>query len=434
MKFLNIFNKQKKNVTSEIFTYPEYHKNKYESVSLVDILVETWNSLNADLISPYLEDDFRYNSAWVENTIEGKGLYLDYLRKKFTTIKESGDIPTADVIEDNGRLRPRLRQRGNSVETILDITEHDGKISRIFMRPPVNISIIDMDEWGDLEQGYRVVLQTCLQIGGKAIQDYVSSKGLTFPDFSWLQTNLIWPSFQHLCFRYLSNVYSIILAVHGFSSSSGREDDRIIVAKQDYENLLHECEKNNLIPCILPIAIRSQVTMIDDVHLLHAVTGEHITIDNIIQKEQVPMSEWEINSMGIQTVVEYLKKENCQINSYCDVVGIEPQIWFKKDEKTSYIIVRSIPVGKRKEKFVINKNSLSRFADYDGYFADVQFSSSNPVLRDGLGLSKRDTDEDVWMWRGDSFYCNFKGIQEIENAIVTNDFIEVCEKELYDIK
>ena len=142
--------------------------------------------------------------------------------------------------------------------------------------------------------------------------------------------------------------------------------------------------------------------------------------------------------MGVQTVMQYIEKEKGKINSYCDVVGIEPQIWFEKNGKTSYVIVRAIPVGYRKHKFEINHNLLLRLSEYDGYFADVHFASSSAVLFDEKGirvpLGKRDGDEDVWMWRGDSFYCHFIGLQPIENAIVDNDFIEVIDEPSYDIK
>lgn len=172
-------------------------------------------------------------------------------------------------------------------------------------------------------------------------------------------------------------------------------------------------------------------------HLIHAVTGEYIRLERTTSEENVPMSEWEINSMGIQTVVNYLRQQNLKIMSYCDVVGIEPQIWFEKNGKMSYVIVRSIPIGKRKEDFPVNNNLLLRLSDYDGYFADVQFASSSPILKDENGnivpLGKRDGDEDVWMWRGDGFYCNFTGLQEIERAIASNEFIKVYEKESYDI-
>lgn len=439
MKLFSFFHKHHKdNDDSKKIIDSEMTNKGYKRCSLTDIIVETWNGLNADLLSPFLADDLQYNSVWVSNTMKGKEQYLTYLRGKFETLKKSGDAPVADVVDESGCLRPRLIQKGTGVESILDIVERDGKITCILMRPISKVSIIGDEEWKSFEEAYSNILPTCFQIGGKSIQDYVVSKGFTHSEFTWLQTDLVRPSFQHLCFRYLSNVYSVIIAVHGFSSREGKDDDRIIVSKQDYMNLVRESEKNNLLPCFLPVAARPQMPMINDIHLVHAITGEIIKLDNRDKQEQVPMSDWEINSFGVQTVIQYLRKENCKINSYCDVVGIEPQIWFEKDGKPSYVIVRSIPIGKRKEKFGINNNLLLRLADYDGYFADVQFTSSSPILKDGDGnivpLSKRDGDDDIWMWRGDSFYCNFIGLQEIEKAIVDNNFIDVYEADSYDIR
>jgi hypothetical protein len=439
MKLFSFFKKHKKeNVTLGVTADSESSKKKLERDSMTDILVATWNTLNVDLLASYLAKDFQYNSVWVSNTIKGKEQYLTYLRGKFDALKKSGDVPIADVIDESGYLRPRIRQQGLGVELVLDVVEEDGKITRILMRPIVKVSILDEKEWASFAGAYNGTLPMCYQTGGKSIQKFISSKGLTHPDFAWLQSNLVRPSFQHLCFRYLSDVYSIIIAVHGFSSGGGKDDDRIIVSKQDYENLVRESKKNNLVPCFLPIAARPQLPMINGIHLIHAITGEIIQLGSRVNELRIPMSEWEINNMGIQTVTQYLIKENCKINSYCDVVGIEPQIWFEKEGKTSYVIVRSIPIGKRKEKFRINKNLLLKLVDYDGYFADVQFESSSPILKDGDGnivpLGKRDGDDDIWMWRGDGFYCNFNGLQKIEKAIVENNFIEVYEADSYDIR
>ena len=279
-----------------------FSKNKKENLN--DILVSTWNELNADLLSPFLVDDFHYNSAWISNTMKDKSQYLDYLRKKFETIKKSDQAPVADIINENGITRVRLRQQWNGVETILDMAEKDGKITHILMRPIAKVSILDEEEWGYFAKAYNGILPMCYQIGGKSVQDYVSSKGLSHPDFAWLQTNLVRPSFQHLCFRYLSDVYSIIIAVHGFSLGEGKDDDRIIVSKQDYENLVRESKKNNLVPCFLPIAARPQLPMINGIHLIHAITGEIIKLDGRVSEQQIPMSEWEINSLGVQTVTQ----------------------------------------------------------------------------------------------------------------------------------
>ena len=117
------------------------------------------------------------------------------------------------------------------------------------------------------------------------------------------------------------------------------------------------------------------------------------------------------------------------------MVGIDPQIWFQKDNELCYVTVRTNPAGKRREDFSINKELLLRLVEYGGYFADVQFSSASPVLTDDDGsiipLSQRL--EDKKMYRGDKFFINFRGLQKIERAITENSFIKVSDEELVDL-
>lgn len=404
--------------------------------SLTEVIVSAWQSLDAELLAPFLSDDFRYNSVWVSETLVGKDRYLEYLRGKFETLRKSGSAPIADTINEFGSSKPHLSQQDLGVESILDYEQKDGQIVRMLMRPVVRITVVDKDNWPQYEQAYSQNLPMALQVAGKTIQDYTETKGIEHPSFAWLQTSLVRPSFQHLCFRHQSDVYSILIAIHGLQSSEKKDEDGIIVSKQDYDNLLSEAENNNLIPCIAPVALHARLPMIGELNLVNAVTGEPVTLNN--KQEQIPMSAWEKRSMGVQVVIQQLEKMNYKIKSYCDLTGIEPQIWFENDGKTGYVLVRSIPIGKRSEKIQISKKMLKRLADYEGYFADVQFASSSPILKDEKGevvpLSKRDGDKDIWMWRGDSFYVNFTGLQRIEEAISKNSFIEVRDDDVFDIR
>ncbi len=405
---------------------------------LIDIIVSTWKKLDADIIASYLSDTFRYNSAWISNTITGKDEYLSYLRKKFETIKRSGDCPSVDVIDENGFSFPHIKQIGTGADSILAYWQVNGKIERMFMKPTIKLNIVPREEWRDFSKAYQDNFYLSYKTAGESIQKYVSEKGLEFPDFSWILINLASPTFQHLCFRYQTYIFSIIIGIHGFETKEEKEIDGIVVSEQDYNKLILESKNNNLIPCICPIAARPQLPLINKLCLIHAITGDYITLENLLPQEQVPMSKWEINSMGVQIVKEHIEKENVKINSYCDVVGIEPQIWFEKNGRSSYVIVRSNPIGKRKEKFGINRNLLLSLKEYDGYFADIQFASSSPILKDENGkivpLSMRDGDKDVWMWRGDGFHYHFTGLQPIKKAIADNDFIVVVDEPSYDIK
>lgn len=393
---------------------------------LCNIIVSTWQKLDVDILSPYLSDDFKYNSAWVSDTIASKECYLDYLRGKFETIRKSGNNIVVEAIDEFEHLRPRIRQTTLGAETILDFEQKDGFIVKMFMRPIIKTSVID-DCWPQCKTTYTDNLPKAIQIAGYAIQSFIEAQGINQNEFSWLQTSLISPSFQHICFRYHSDVYSILIAMHGCQSPDEKNGDEIILSKQDYDNLLTESEKNNLIPCIAPVALTAQLPMLNGLNLIHAISGKPIVLNSSTESKQVAMSKWEINSMGVDVVVQYLQEQNLKVKSHCNMLGIQPQIWFEMDGKTSYVIVHSIPIGERSEKFPICKDLFANLAEYQGYFANVMFASSSPILKDENGqivpLSKRDTDGDVWMWRGDGFYCYFNGLQNIQDALESNSVI-----------
>lgn len=283
-------------------------------------------------------------------------------------------------------------------------------------------------EWRAHAEQYKQYLPMCFRIGGIAIQNYMKEHGIDHPDFAWLQTDLLRPAFQHLCFRHRLDVYSILIAIQGLITSS---DGEYFVSRQDYDNLLRESQRNNLIPCILPVSVGTKKPIEDGVHLFHAQTEAPIQLDNGVRHGQVPMSAWEVNSMGVQIVVQNLRKEGIERISFCDVAGVAPQIWFEKGGKRNFVIVRTTSAGKSNSLFEIKKSLLSRLADSEGYFADVQLASGSAVLKDEYGnivpLSKRFGKEDVWLWRGDGFIIKYRGIQQLGQAIRENAFIKVVE-------
>lgn len=299
----------------------------------------------------------------------------------------------------------------------------------MLMRDHINLKIVPGQAWHQYSEEYDKFLPEALNIAGNSLQKQINDKGFEFPDFSWIQTSLVQPSFQHLCFRLGSNVYSVLLAI--------QEDEEgvPVVSRKAYDNLILESKENNLIPCIFPVAARPRIPFTLTSNLFHAETLKLIELEKNDETVKVPMSKWEINNFGINTVMNYLKKKGYMIHSYCDLVGIDSQIWFIKDNELCYVIVRTNPAGKRREEFSINKELLLKLVEYGGYFADVQFSSSSPILFEDDGsiipLSKRF--EDQKLYRKDGFYCNFKGLQKIEKAILENGFIQISDKELYDL-
>lgn len=422
--FDNLFNKKKSEVNHIEDSFDlENDTSLEDSQSLLDIIVSSWQNLDADIIAPYLSDDFQYNSVWVTATMNGKDDYLEFLRGKFENFKKTDNLPIVDVIDENGVDLPHFLQ--GEAEGVIDFQQKDGKIISMLMRPFLRIKVVDDNEWRSYVQAYQDFLQQAVQIAVDTIHNYANDRGLEYPQFSWLQAHPNHPSFQHLCFRTKTNVYSVLIALHGFSTENGEEDNSIVVHKRDYDNLILETGKNDLIPCILPISGLAKIPMTKDNPLIHAKTWKRINLDDE-ELKAAWMSLWELNNMGIMKVIDYLQKQGHTKISYCDVVGINPQIVFEENGVNAAILVRSIPGGLKDKSFEINKNLLKRFEDNNVqvYFADVRWANAH---NNGNFM-------DEALWRGDGYFCAFKGLQKIEDAITNNDFIKVLDTELYDIK
>ncbi len=126
------------------------------------------------------------------------------------------------------------------------------------------------------------------------------------------------------------------------------------------------------------------------------------------------MSEWELRNFSIQVVRDQLSKdEDKTILSYCDVLGIDSQIWFKNDSRErNWIFVRHYPAiqGDEKDEWTGSEQSNPQLQQYAGYLAAVSMASSEPVLYDLDGelipLSERFTVK-APLHRGDGFYIKF---------------------------
>lgn len=119
-----------------------------------ELLIEyakCWNNLNISYIVDILDDDLEYTSQWVFETIYGKNTYLEYLNDKFTTIRNSVNIPKAELgyykfayLEEN---KPCLVLTQGDVKVVILTEVKNGKLSKINMVGiplPDNAILFDM--------------------------------------------------------------------------------------------------------------------------------------------------------------------------------------------------------------------------------------------------------------------------------------------------
>jgi len=102
---------------------------------IAEILCQAWNLLDASLFESILSDDFEYISFWVFDTMNGKECYMDYIKGKFNTIRNSDNPVSAKVIYQDAidKFVVVLNQGGNIVA--LEPTIQDNMLIRLWMRP-----------------------------------------------------------------------------------------------------------------------------------------------------------------------------------------------------------------------------------------------------------------------------------------------------------
>ena len=259
----------------------------------------------------------------------------------------------------------------------------------------------------DWEREYESKLPVGLKAAGYFIQEYFWDMGVGFPVFRWLQTELCYPAFQHLSFAYKGNIYSVLFE---FVDEMGNH-----IFLRDIKNQLRECEENDLVACIIPLSYETFKPLIFGNHLIYTETRKPVIIEE--RTGNIKLSPWEINNFGVSIVKDYLEKENKKILSFCDVLEVEPNIWFEDEHgKRCYVIVNTISSNNPEAvNFQLNQQSLLKLEQYDGYYAEVHiFSEDNSIL-----------------YRDNIYEIDFKGLKYIEN--IASKF-GVMDKPIYTIR
>lgn len=101
--------------------------------SLLLILKNAWNSLDAEDLAKRISPDFRYDSQWVFRSMPSWE-YPGYIRGKFSAIRKAGSKVSAEIVPDpqSGGSMIRLCQDGGQ-ESFLRIECRDGLICRMDM-------------------------------------------------------------------------------------------------------------------------------------------------------------------------------------------------------------------------------------------------------------------------------------------------------------
>lgn len=107
--------------------------NQLDRIKLLDLFVDAWRNLDAEIIVPYLVPDFEYTSFWVYSSLNHQG-YIDYIRGKFETIRNAN----SQIVVEKGHNeigKPAVVLTQGKEKVYLTIEVEDGKIKRADLMP-----------------------------------------------------------------------------------------------------------------------------------------------------------------------------------------------------------------------------------------------------------------------------------------------------------
>jgi len=235
----------------------------------------------------------------------------------------------------------------------------------------------------------------------------------SYDGFKWVQKGLANHSFDHLQFAYKNSIFSVRIEIIDPWGSTLTDNERFWH--------IDCCREYNLTPCLYKIQFR--ITEPGDVFFIRAyergnyeyapletgwnlfdpITDEPINPEMIAGLTPIGMSEWELNSFAIQIVCDELEKNGNRIISYCDMLEVEPQIWFEdKNGNANWVIVKHIKstVDLDYRQWVNLEKECPEILNYDGFFAPVLFFSLNNKSFKELN-------------RGDAVIPHYKGLERI---------------------
>ena len=263
---------------------------KYSDKEVAEIICKAWNILDASLIKPLLLEEFEYVSVWVLDTMKGKEKYLDYLSRKFETIKTSGSKVKADVWfqEAIGKHVVLLNQDGIR-SCALEITLTDDGVKQIWMRPPsltlpavfsskkpegINVAerldepidisnmpiVREVEEMNDDDEDSwlwteMIASQQDMANTVRCIEHFFSTK---YPSvkLSWIHKEEK-GEYCDLMFSAGKTIFDVLIELH-------YGNERFLDVGQT-NNLIENSKRNNHVPCIAALASEAKVYLMDPV-------------------------------------------------------------------------------------------------------------------------------------------------------------------------
>ena len=224
--------------------YPEirlrYDRKRLKShMHAAEIICACWNNLDTSIIEPYLSEDV----IW--NTQKGKANYLEFLEKRFASLKLLKHGFSADVVCEDDEYRARITIDHQDEDEVYHLIVENGLITEIQTLPSF--------EWWKKQLGtspFGVVSQTTLHeqaAAVAAIEQHFKTE-LGDKTITWATPCELKNSHCQLSFNCEGLDYDVLVEIHSWDDKKCR-----FAMKSEFDRLKAGCQENDHIPCILAL-------------------------------------------------------------------------------------------------------------------------------------------------------------------------------------
>ena len=99
---------------------------------LLLLFAQSWETLDASIIEPYLDKDFHYYSDWVFDELPCRREYIEYFKGKLETLKRHNLKPSFDIVQSSdGELAIIFDQNGE--KALFTIKTFEGRINQAIL-------------------------------------------------------------------------------------------------------------------------------------------------------------------------------------------------------------------------------------------------------------------------------------------------------------
>jgi len=217
---------------------------------------------------------------------------------------------------------------------------------------------------------------------------------------SWIKSDPMPPFLEHLSFRLGNQIFFLRI----------EDVDNAIRVPGNQDGLFSIADGYQAIACILPmkkIGLEWR-TVMSDWGLIDAHTRKPFNPVNLISVEKITMSDWELQDFAVQVVRNYLTEQGFEIMSANSHPGVNPSIWFVRNNIPEWVIV-SYALFPATE--VTLSSSIDEFLSTPSFVTNVGNKAS--VFIASSDEMSNESGTPIPLYRGHELSVRFDGLESI---------------------